>query len=174
MVKERASNDDEDLCRRSMESLRNTLHAVSALGVEKRVCDEVGRRLAMLENMWTTGKLSRPVQVYTDVLASALSDRDCDLAHDMHLKLMLDHVSEVRQWMVGVKRLIQEARNLPQNPSKAETAGPAEAQETEHSPDVNKSEKEDDTTVDETEWQPLKISDPAEDSMIQNVLSDSG
>ncbi|XP_019621589.1 PREDICTED: steroid receptor RNA activator 1-like [Branchiostoma belcheri] len=159
MIKERASHDDKDLCRRSVESLRNTLHAVSDLGVEQRVCDEVGRKLMMLENMWTAGKLSRPVQVYTDVLATALSDRDCDLAHDMHLKLMLDHVSEVRQWMVGVKRLIQEARNLPPNPSKAETV----AQETEHSPDVNKKEeKKDNTEVDETKLEELAISDQTE------------
>ncbi|XP_035681313.1 steroid receptor RNA activator 1-like [Branchiostoma floridae] len=154
LVKERANNDDENLCTRSLESLRNTLHAVSALGVEPRVCDEVGRKLTMLENMWTTGKLSRPVQVYTDVLASALNDRDCDLAHDMHLKLMLDHVSEVRQWMVGVKRLIQEARNLPQNP-----AGTPAAQQTEQCPDSNKEEVEDGAKVDDTKLEELTISD---------------
>ncbi|XP_078601700.1 uncharacterized protein LOC144876371 isoform X2 [Branchiostoma floridae x Branchiostoma japonicum] len=157
LVKERANNDDENLCKRSVESLRNTLHAVSALGVEPRVCDEVGRKLTMLENMWTTGKLSRPVQVYTDVLASALNDRDCDLAHDMHLKLMLDHVSEVRQWMVGVKRLIQEARNLPQNP-----AGAPEAQQTEHSSDSNKEQVEDGAKVDDTKLDELTISDQTE------------
>ncbi|CAH1267458.1 SRA1 [Branchiostoma lanceolatum] len=163
MVKERASDDDGDLCRRSMESLRNTLRAVSALGVEQRVSDEVGRRLTMLENMWTTGKLSRPVQVYTDVLASALNDRDCDLAHDMHLKLMMDHVSEVRQWMVGVKRLIQEARNLPQNPSKAETTDTPEAQQTEQNPEMNKEEEEQENAkADETKLDELTISDQTE------------
>lgn len=35
-----------------------------------------------------------------------------DAADDIHRSLMVDHVTEVSQWMVGVKRLIAEARNL--------------------------------------------------------------
>lgn len=30
-------------------------------------------------------------------------------AEDIHLKLMTDHISEVSQWIVGIKKLIQSA-----------------------------------------------------------------
>jgi hypothetical protein len=42
----------------------------------------------------------------------ALHEGKCDLAHEIHLQLMLDYVSEVGQWMVAVKRLIQECRTI--------------------------------------------------------------
>lgn len=35
-----------------------------------------------------------------------------DSADEIHRSLMVDHVAEVSQWMVGVKRLIAETRNL--------------------------------------------------------------
>lgn len=35
-----------------------------------------------------------------------------DSADEIHRALMVDHVAEVSQWMVGVKRLIAETRNL--------------------------------------------------------------
>lgn len=35
-----------------------------------------------------------------------------DSADEIHRSLMVDHVTEVSQWMVGVKRLIAETRNL--------------------------------------------------------------
>lgn len=35
-----------------------------------------------------------------------------DKADDIHRSLMVDHVTEVSQWMVGVKRLIAETRKL--------------------------------------------------------------
>lgn len=34
------------------------------------------------------------------------------MADKIHLSLMVDHVTEVSQWMVGVKRLIAETRKL--------------------------------------------------------------
>lgn len=35
-----------------------------------------------------------------------------DSADELHRALMVDHVTEVSQWMVGVKRLIAETRKL--------------------------------------------------------------
>ena len=35
-----------------------------------------------------------------------------DAADEVHRSLMVDHVTEVSQWMVGVKRLIAETRKL--------------------------------------------------------------
>lgn len=41
-----------------------------------------------------------------------LSNHQWDAADDIHRSLMVDHVTEVSQWMVGVKRLIAEKRSL--------------------------------------------------------------
>lgn len=43
---------------------------------------------------------------------------------------MVDHVNEVSQWLVGVKRLIAETRSLPA----AETDGSAEADPSQENP----------------------------------------
>lgn len=45
-------------------------------------------------------------------LSSELSSHQWDAADDIHRSLMVDHVTEVSQWMVGVKRLIAEKRSL--------------------------------------------------------------
>lgn len=42
-----------------------------------------------------------------------LQQQHWDAADEIHRSLMVDHVNEVSQWMVGVKRLIAETRNLP-------------------------------------------------------------
>lgn len=41
-----------------------------------------------------------------------MKSRDWDAADEIHRSLIVDHVNEVSQWMVGVKRLIAEARKL--------------------------------------------------------------
>lgn len=45
-------------------------------------------------------------------LSSELLNHRWDAADDIHRSLMVDHVTEVSQWMVGVKRLIAEKRSL--------------------------------------------------------------
>ena len=39
-------------------------------------------------------------------LVAALQAEDGNTAHLIHVALMVDHVAEVSQWMVGIKRLI--------------------------------------------------------------------
>ena len=46
------------------------------------------------------------------MLLSELKSWNWDAADEVHRALMVDHVNEVSQWMVGVKRLIAETRNL--------------------------------------------------------------
>lgn len=41
-----------------------------------------------------------------------LQKKNWDSADEIHRSLMVDHVNEVSQWMVGVKRLIAETRDL--------------------------------------------------------------
>uniref|UniRef100_A0A8C8SY72 Steroid receptor RNA activator 1 n=1 Tax=Pelusios castaneus TaxID=367368 RepID=A0A8C8SY72_9SAUR len=79
---------------------------------QKQVCDDIGRRLAVFREMWLQGKLSAPVRKRMNILVQELQRRHWDLADEIHRSLMVDHVNEVSQWMVGIKRLIAEARNL--------------------------------------------------------------
>ncbi|PNJ59377.1 steroid receptor RNA activator 1 [Pongo pygmaeus] len=78
----------------------------------KQVCDDISRRLALLQEQWAGGKLSIPVKKRMALLVQELSSHQWDAADDIHRSLMVDHVTEVSQWMVGVKRLIAEKRSL--------------------------------------------------------------
>ncbi|XP_073505612.1 steroid receptor RNA activator 1 [Phyllobates terribilis] len=84
--------------------------------VKPQVLTEIRRRLTVLEEMWNSGKLSISVRKRMSLLVKELKSKNWDSADDIHRSLMVDHVNEVSQWMVGVKRLIAEARNLPQEP----------------------------------------------------------
>ncbi|KAM3842009.1 steroid receptor RNA activator 1 [Vipera latastei] len=81
--------------------------------VQKQVCDDIHKRLVILQEMWTQGKLSSPVRKRMGILAEELKSQHWDVADEIHRSLMVDHVAEVSQWMVGVKRLIAETKNLP-------------------------------------------------------------
>ncbi|KAM6224276.1 steroid receptor RNA activator 1 [Rhynchocyon petersi] len=80
--------------------------------VKKQVCDDISRRLALLQEQWAGGKLSMPVKKRMALLVQELSSLKWDAADDIHRSLMVDHVNEVSQWMVGVKRLIAEKKHL--------------------------------------------------------------
>ncbi|XP_048718515.1 steroid receptor RNA activator 1 isoform X3 [Caretta caretta] len=80
---------------------------------EKQVCDDISRRLAVFRELWLQGKLSAPVRKRMNILVQELQRRHWDVADEIHRSLMVDHVNEVSQWLVGIKRLIAEARNLP-------------------------------------------------------------
>ncbi|XP_062045006.1 steroid receptor RNA activator 1 [Lepus europaeus] len=78
----------------------------------KQLCDDISRRLVLLREQWAGGKLSVPVKKRMALLVQELSSHQWDAADDIHRSLMVDHVTEVSQWMVGVKRLIAEKRSL--------------------------------------------------------------
>lgn len=80
--------------------------------VKKQVCDDVERRLKLFEEMWKNGKLSLAVKCRMNRLSQELNNKRWDAADDIHRSLMVDYVNEVSQWMVGVKRLIAETKNL--------------------------------------------------------------
>ncbi|NWI79105.1 SRA1 protein, partial [Dryoscopus gambensis] len=92
--------------------LRAALDACRAT-VQKQVCNDIGRRLTVLEDAWAQGKLSAPVRKRMSLLVQELQQQHWDAADEIHRSLMVDHVNEVSQWMVGVKRLIAETRDLP-------------------------------------------------------------
>ncbi|XP_030315193.1 steroid receptor RNA activator 1 [Calypte anna] len=89
--------------------------------VSKQVCDDIGRRLTVLEDAWAQGKLSAPVRKGMSLLVQELQQQHWDAADEIHRSLMVDHVNEVSQWLVGVKRLIAETRSLPAAELPAET-----------------------------------------------------
>ncbi|XP_075712400.1 steroid receptor RNA activator 1 isoform X2 [Rhinoderma darwinii] len=87
--------------------------------IKTQVFSDIGRRLTVLEEMWTSGKLSISVRKRMHLLVKELKNQNWDSADEIHRSLMVDHVNEVSQWMVGVKRLIAEARNLPKDAAPA-------------------------------------------------------
>ncbi|XP_069810213.1 steroid receptor RNA activator 1 isoform X2 [Dendropsophus ebraccatus] len=80
--------------------------------IKPQVFTDIRRRLTVLEEMWNNGKLSTSVQKRMSLLVKELKSQNLDSADEIHRSLMVDHVNEVSQWMVGVKRLIAESRNL--------------------------------------------------------------
>ncbi|XP_076993306.1 steroid receptor RNA activator 1 isoform X2 [Tamandua tetradactyla] len=97
--------------------------------MRKQVCDDISRRLALLQEQWAGGKLSMPVKKRMTLLVQELSSRQWDVADDIHRSLMVDHVTEVSQWMVGVKRLIAEKRSLSSGEEATEEKFEAAAEE---------------------------------------------
>lgn len=88
--------------------------ALAACGhsVKAQVCNDMSKRLHLLEDCWRGGRLSLPVRRRMENLSQELQSAHWDSADEIHRSLMVDHVAEVSQWMVGVKRLIAETRNL--------------------------------------------------------------
>ncbi|KPJ13769.1 Steroid receptor RNA activator 1 [Papilio machaon] len=68
--------------------------------------NEVKKRINVMEDMWSNGKLNKSVQVKMKELAYALRDDQPARADEIHKSLMVDHVSAVCTWMSGVKQLI--------------------------------------------------------------------
>uniref|UniRef100_A0A8C2Z156 Steroid receptor RNA activator 1 n=1 Tax=Cyclopterus lumpus TaxID=8103 RepID=A0A8C2Z156_CYCLU len=91
--------------------LNRALHACR-MAVKDQVCSDVAKRLRLLEDSWRSGRLSLPVRRRMDTLSLELQSGHWDSADEVHRSLMVDHVTEVSQWMVGVKRLIAETRKL--------------------------------------------------------------
>ncbi|XP_027783761.1 steroid receptor RNA activator 1 [Marmota flaviventris] len=97
--------------------------------MRKQVCDDISRRLTLLQEQWAGGKLSVPVKRRMALLVQELSSHRWDAADDIHRSLMVDHVTEVSQWMVGVKRLIAEKRSLSSEEEANEETSAAAAEE---------------------------------------------
>ncbi|XP_029074675.1 steroid receptor RNA activator 1 [Monodon monoceros] len=103
---------------------------------KKQVCDDISRRLALLQEQWAGGKLSMPVKKRMALLVQELSSHQWDAADDIHRSLMVDHVTEVSQWMVGVKRLIAEKRSLSSEEAANEEKSVATAEQNQTMPGI--------------------------------------
>lgn len=77
-----------------------------------------------------------PVKKRMALLVQELSGHQWEAADDIHRSLMVDHVTEVSQWMVGVKRLIAEKRSLSSKEETSEEKSAATAEKTQAIPDI--------------------------------------
>ncbi|XP_077448776.1 steroid receptor RNA activator 1 [Stigmatopora argus] len=109
-------------CRRDAEVRAARAPESCGRHAELQVCNDVDKRLRLLEDSWKSGRLSLPVRRRMSALSRELRAGRWDRADDIHRSLMVDHVTEVSQWMVGVKRLIAQTRKL--GPRAASDAGP--------------------------------------------------
>ncbi|XP_063751240.1 steroid receptor RNA activator 1 [Eleginops maclovinus] len=106
-----SQSESEPDIERVMSLLKRALSACrhSASG---QVCSDVAKRLRLLEDSWRGGHLSLPVRRRMEALTLDLQTGQWDAADERHLSLMVDHVTEVSQWIVGIKRLVAETRKL--------------------------------------------------------------
>ncbi|BFZ14659.1 hypothetical protein BsWGS_17698 [Bradybaena similaris] len=89
------------------------------LGIQGRIREDVQIRLGLLDDQWRDGKLSEAAEIKLGCLASALKYNDLKEADKLHLSLMVDHITEVSQWMVAVKRIVSELKLLHSSPHPA-------------------------------------------------------
>ena len=75
----------------------------------------------------TVGQGAPTGRLTGSLFLAELQQQHWDAADEIHRSLMVDHVNEVSQWLVGVKRLIAETRSLPAAEPAAAMDGSAEA-----------------------------------------------
>ncbi|XP_039745348.1 steroid receptor RNA activator 1-like [Pararge aegeria] len=68
--------------------------------------ESIKKKIGIMEEMWSSGKLNKQIQIQMKDLACALRDHNPGKADDIHKALMVDHVSCISTWMPGVKQLI--------------------------------------------------------------------
>lgn len=100
-----SSVDDQEGLKITMDALQDVINKLQD-NLEKRVADDIARRLQVMRQNWKNGKLSQGVKSRMIKLAQALDAGNVEEAHQIHISLMVDFVSEVNQWMVAVKKLI--------------------------------------------------------------------
>lgn len=77
-----------------------------------RVIDDIKKKFTILEKAWSEGKLSFEVQSQLSKLSTAISERRYVEADRIHLNLMMEYINQVSSWMVGLKRLLSEAKTI--------------------------------------------------------------
>lgn len=93
-------------------SLQEGLDKVKASFTE-RSYDDVKKKIKMFQESWD--KLSSPVKCGMCSLGDALRKGNYDAAWSAHQNLMVDYTAEVNAWMVGIKKVVHELKNLPKS-----------------------------------------------------------
>uniref|UniRef100_A0A2A4JGX2 SRA1/Sec31 domain-containing protein n=1 Tax=Heliothis virescens TaxID=7102 RepID=A0A2A4JGX2_HELVI len=100
---EETNLDSESTLKEVKGILLELLDNSSELGAK---ANDIRRRIGVMEDMWSTGKLDSRIYGQMRNLAYALRDDAPSKADDIHRALMVDHVSAVGTWMPGIKQLI--------------------------------------------------------------------
>ncbi|XP_069130199.1 steroid receptor RNA activator 1-like [Argopecten irradians] len=80
--------------------------------LQGRSAEDIKRKLQILKENWKDNKLSEDVRRRVWEILQALENKDFDKAWEIHLSLMVDYTAEVGQWLVAVKRIIHENREM--------------------------------------------------------------
>ncbi|OWF52919.1 steroid receptor RNA activator 1-like [Mizuhopecten yessoensis] len=80
--------------------------------LQGRAAEDIKKKLQILKENWKDKKLSKDVQVRIWEILQALENKEYDKAWESHLSLMVDYTAEVGQWLVAVKRIIHENREM--------------------------------------------------------------
>ena len=62
---------------------------------QPKTVEIIEKKIEILTSMWESGSISYDVKSHMARLATALHKRKCYMAHEIHLVLMMDYVSEV-------------------------------------------------------------------------------
>ncbi|XP_065842303.1 steroid receptor RNA activator 1-like [Oscarella lobularis] len=117
-IKETPSRADEEVDTSQSLNELDTLWQKSIDSIPKKFRADIERRLNLLKNDWESERLSMDVKQRMAKLIRGLACGDYDSAYRIHVSLMVDSVTEVSQWMVGIKRIIS---TLQQNPIAPDT-----------------------------------------------------
>ncbi|KAK7096731.1 steroid receptor RNA activator 1-like [Littorina saxatilis] len=96
-----------------LEYVKEGLHSAAESvndALKGRAMEDVKKKVALMGEWWACGKISQSVKSQLGSLVEALNKQLVEEAHELHVALMINHTTEVNQWMVGVKRIIQELR----------------------------------------------------------------
>ncbi|CAG2062293.1 unnamed protein product [Timema podura] len=80
----------------------------------KKNKEEICRRLDAMKKMWDEDILKPEIHQRLLTLSDALKGGDGVLADQIHIGLMVDHVSLCSPWMAGVRYLIHHVKNQTQ------------------------------------------------------------
>ncbi|CAG5134618.1 unnamed protein product [Candidula unifasciata] len=116
---DRLDLDSTDSLRKYTKKILHKMVDTCKLGIQGRIREDVQVRLGLLDDQWRDNKLSEAAEIKLGCLVSALKNNDLKEADRLHLALMVDHITEVSQWMVAVKRIISELKLQHSSPQPA-------------------------------------------------------
>ncbi|XP_065058232.1 uncharacterized protein LOC135686015 [Rhopilema esculentum] len=102
---------DLELYTNIMDQLQFALDKCS-VKLEKRLYDDVKRKLDVLGQQWTSEKFSQDIINRIVSMTEAISNGNYVEANRVQQSLIVDYSSEVSQWMVGIKKIIITCENL--------------------------------------------------------------
>jgi len=97
--------DDAQMLRDTIDKFESILEKLSVVS-DVKLLDDVRKRISIFNQSWIEGKLSPKVKSKMVELASALSSKQLKEADSIHQSLIVDYSNEVKQWMVGIKKII--------------------------------------------------------------------